>query len=38
VERGLRLIDLEEEVGCFTGMLPRVRIIPIDEFDPTRYL
>jgi uncharacterized protein len=35
---GLRLFDLEDEVGCFTSVLPRVRIIPLDSFDPTRYL
>jgi putative heme uptake system protein len=35
---GLRTFDLEDEVGCFTGVLPRVRIIPLDVFDPERYL
>ena len=37
-ERGLQVFDLEDDVRCFTGVLPRVRIIPIDEFDPTRFL
>ena len=35
---GLQLFDLEDHVHAFTSVLPRVRIIPIDEFDPTRYL
>lgn len=35
---GLELHDLEDEVGCFTAPLPRVRIIPLDSFDPARYL
>jgi uncharacterized protein len=37
-ERGLQLYDLEDHVGAFTSPLPRVRIIPLDEFDPRRYL
>ncbi len=36
--RGLGVFDLEDDVGAFTSVLPRVRIIPIDEFDPLRYL
>jgi uncharacterized protein len=36
--RGLRVFDLEDDVGAFTSVLPRVRIIPIDAFDPLRYL
>ncbi len=36
--QGLEVFDLERDVGAFTSPLPRVRIIPIDEFDPTRYL
>lgn len=38
VERGLRLFDLEDDVGAFTTLLPRVRIIELEEFDPQRYL
>jgi len=30
--------DLEDEVGAFTAVLPRIRIIPLAEFDPRRYL
>ena len=37
-ERGLQLYDLEDHVGAFISPLPRVRIIPLDEFDPRRYL
>jgi uncharacterized protein len=35
---GLQIIDVETEVGAFNAPLPRVRIIPIDEFDPVPYL
>lgn len=35
---GLRIIDLEHDVGAFTAPLPRVRVIPIDEFDPRDFL
>ncbi len=35
---GLRVYDLEDEVGCFNAPLPRVRIIPLEHFDPVRYL
>ncbi|SDQ05436.1 NYN domain-containing protein [Quadrisphaera sp. DSM 44207] len=35
---GLSVFDLEDDVRCFTGVLPRVRVIPLAEFDPTRYL
>ena len=36
--RGLRLFDLEHDVRAFTSRLPRVRIIPIAEFDPADFL
>lgn len=36
--RGLAVFDLEDDIGAFTSVLPRVRIIPIEDFDPTRYL
>jgi uncharacterized protein len=35
---GLKIFDLEDDVACFTSRLPRVRIIPLDEFDPVRFL
>ncbi len=36
--RGLEIFDLEDHAGAFTTVLPRVRIIPLEEFDPLRYL
>lgn len=38
VKRGLESFDLEYDVKAFNTQLPRVRIIPIDEFDPTHFL
>jgi uncharacterized protein len=35
---GLTMFDLEDDVQCFKTVLPRVRIIPLESFDPTRYL
>ena len=37
-ERGLEFFDLEYDVQAFNERLPRVRIIPIDEFDPAQFL
>ena len=37
-ERGLEHFDLEYDVQAFNERLPRVRIIPIDEFDPVQVL
>ena len=37
-ERGLELYDLEYDVAAFNAQLPRIRIIPIDEFDPAQFL
>ncbi len=31
---GLELFDLEDDVGAFIVTLPRVRVIPIEQFDP----
>ena len=36
--RGLRLYDLEDDVEAFTFVLPRTRVIPLESFDPARYL
>lgn len=36
--RGMEFFDIEYDVHAFNERLPRVRIIPIDEFDPTQYL
>ena len=38
VARGVEAFDLEHDVAAFTARLPRVRIIPIDEFDPLEFL
>lgn len=35
---GLESFDLEYDVKAFNTQLPRVRIIPIDEFDPAQFL
>lgn len=35
---GLEIFDLERDVGAFNVTLPRVRIIPIGEFDPAEFL
>jgi putative heme uptake system protein len=37
-QRGLECVDLELDVAAFTARLPRVRVIPIDEFDPLEFL
>lgn len=36
--RGLTVHDLEADVRAFTIALPRVRIIPLEEFDPLAFL
>lgn len=38
VAAGVELYDLEDDVGAFTVSLPRVRVIPIDRFDPWTLL
>lgn len=38
VDRGLEVYDLEHDVDAFTVTLPRLRIIPIDEYDPAAFL
>jgi uncharacterized protein len=37
---GVEIFDFEDDVGSFPegAPLPRVRVIPIDQFDPNRYL
>jgi len=37
-EDGLEMFDLEYDVQAFNERLPRVRIIPIEEFDPVQFL
>ncbi len=36
--RGLEIHDLETDAHAFNVPLPRVRIIPVDEFDPADFL
>jgi uncharacterized protein len=38
VADGVELYDLEDDVGAFTVSLPRVRVIPIERFDPWTLL
>lgn len=38
VADGLQVFDLEDQVGAFTSVLPRVRIIQLEDFDPVRFL
>lgn len=35
---GIQFFDLEYDVAAFDAQLPRVRVIPIDEFDPAQFL
>ena len=35
---GLHIFDLEHDIAAFNGVLPRVRIIPIEDFDPLMFL
>ncbi|MBS44224.1 MAG: nuclease [Nocardioides sp.] len=38
VAEGIEQFDLEYDVRAFNAELPRVRIIPLEEFDPTFFL
>lgn len=38
MDRGLEFFDLEHDVHAFNAPLPRIRVIPIEEFDPTPFL
>jgi uncharacterized protein len=38
IQRGLEFFDLEYDVAAFNERLPRIRVIPIDEFDPADFL
>ena len=35
---GVKFFDLEEDVNAFTQPLPRVKIIPLTQFDPEQFL
>lgn len=37
-ERGMEFFDLEHDVGAFKTPLPRVRVIPIEQFDPLDFI
>lgn len=37
-DRGLEFFDLEHDLGAFNTALPRVRIIPIEDFNPLHFL
>ena len=37
-DRGVEFFDLEYDVAAFNTPLPRVRIIPIEEFDPLYFI
>ncbi|SNC71442.1 uncharacterized protein SAMN05445756_1489 [Kytococcus aerolatus] len=37
-QQGMETFDLEYDVQAFNARLPRLRIIPIDEFDPLEFL
>lgn len=34
----IQVFDIEDHAGAFDVELSRVRVIPLDEFDPTRFL
>ncbi len=38
VDDGLEIFDLEDDVGAFTVPLPRIKVIPIERFDPWSLL
>lgn len=38
ISGGLEVFDLEFDAVSFTRRLPRLRIIPLDEFDPAAFL
>ncbi|AWB92827.1 NYN domain-containing protein [Aeromicrobium chenweiae] len=38
IDRGLEFHDLEYDVQAFNTRLPRIRVIPIAEFDPREFL
>lgn len=37
-ERGVEFFDLEYDISAFNTPLPRVHIIPIEDFDPLRFI
>ena len=37
-EQGLQVYDIEHDIHAFKEPLPRVKIIPLAEFDPTEFI
>lgn len=37
-DRGLKVYDIEHDIHAFREPLPRVRIIPLAEFDPLQFI
>lgn len=35
---GIEVFDIENGAGAFDAVLPRLRIIPLAEFDPVAFL
>ena len=38
VRQGMEFFDLEHDTRAFNAPLPRLRIIPIEQFDPQQFL
>ncbi len=38
IAAGLEIFDLEDDAGSFNKVLPRLRIIDIESFDPAAFL
>lgn len=38
IDDGAELLDLERDICAFKSPLPRIRVIPVDEFDPLEFL
>ena len=38
VDAGLQVFDLEDDAGAFNKVLPRLRVIDLDRFDPEAFL
>ena len=38
VDEGIEIIDMEYDMHAFQVPLPRLHIIPLDEFDPTKII
>jgi uncharacterized protein len=38
IDAGLQVFDLEDDAGAFNKVLPRLRVIDLDRFDPEAFL